>query len=410
MALPAHSKLSASASSRWTQCPGSVPLSIGASDKTSFAALEGTALHAVMEKCLLEGIQAADVAEITITERGEQHKFELNDEQHEAVQFVLDHAYSLKEAGGTLLTETKVLYGRAIGQPDDQAFGTVDIAIVNGKHLHIVDAKFGRRYVDPVENTQMLLYAIGMLDTVEMLEGRMEKVTMHISQPRLAATEPGEGWTRHREEMEDWIAYFQKAAELVAEAGSRPMDKDWQERFLKPTEEGCHFCRAAAHCPALKQVHDGVMAMAAEIISPDDFEVIATDKLAQIDLGEVLRTAPLVRKFLESVETKAMADLLDGKAVDGFKLVQGRQGNRKWSDEQAVVVEFETLGPDLYTKPKVKTPAQVEKALRDAGASKASATEQVDRMTERDPAKPSMVPEAQPGKPWVREADFEIVE
>lgn len=406
MALPAHSKLSASASSRWTTCPGSVPLSVGASDTASYAALEGTALHAVMEKCLLEDIDANDVAEITILERGEEHRFELTDEQQESVQYVLNHARGLVEVGGTLMTEIKVLYGRAIQQPDEQAFGTVDVAIVNGEHLHILDAKFGRRFVDPVENTQMLLYAIGMLDTIELLEGRMDTVTMHISQPRLSGAEPGEGWTVPRDDMEEWITFFTKCASQVEHASKERMDDRWKAAYLNPSEEACHFCRAAAHCPALRQVHDDIAATAKEAADPEDFEVIATDG---IDLGEVLKKAPLVEKFLEAVKTRAMAELLDGKEVTGYKLIEGRQGNRKWGDEKAVASEFQILGPDLYTKPKIKTPAQLEKALRDAGASKTSASEQVNKLTVRDPAKPSMVPAEQPGKPWVAEADFDIV-
>lgn len=409
MALPAHSKLSASASSRWTVCPGSIPLSVGASDKASFAALEGTALHAVMEKCLLQGIDAADVPEITIVERGEKHTFELNDEQHEAVQVVLDKARSLVATDGTLMTETKVLYGRAINQPDAEAFGTVDIAIVNGKHLHIVDAKFGRRFVDPVENTQMLLYGIGMLDTIELLEDRMEQVTMHISQPRLAGGS-AEGWTQNREQMDDWIEFFHKAADRVAQASAQPMTQQWQDKYLKPTEEGCHFCRAAAHCPALRRLNEGMIANAVEAADPADFEVIVSDKLQDFDISEILKQAPLVRRFLDAVEAKAMSDLLDGKQVEGYKLIEGRQGNRKWGDEDAAEEAFADLGTSRYSKPKLLTPAQMVKAIREVkGMSKADAENEVNQMTVRDPAKPSMVPENQPGKPWSAGADFEIV-
>lgn len=409
MSLPAHSKLSASASSRWTTCPGSVPLSVGASDKASYAALEGTALHAVMEKCLLEKIDAADVAEITIVERGVEHQFTLNDEQHDAVQFVLDHARSLVEKNGTLLTETKVLYGRAIDQPDGEAFGTVDVAIVNGDHLHILDAKFGRRYIDPVENTQMLLYGIGMLDTIEMLEGRMASVTMHISQPRLSGAKPGGGWEQDRDQMEVWIDWFKEKAGVVAAASKERMDAAWKKKYLQPSEEACYFCRAAAHCPALRQVHDDIVATAKEVVDPEDFEVIATDK---VNLGEVLQNAPLIKKFLSAVETAAMADLLDGKDVEGFKLITGRLGNRKWGNEKEVIEEFGQLGSDIYTKPGLKSPAQLEKALRDAGVSKAEAAEQVNKKVVRDPAKPSMVPVSQPGEPWAGEVatdEFELV-
>ena len=409
MALPAHSKLSASASSRWTVCPGSIPLSVGASDKASFAALEGTALHAVMEQCLLQGIDAADVPEITIEERGEKHTFVLTDEQHEAVQVVLDKARSLVATDGTLMTETKVLYGRAINQPDAEAFGTVDVAIVNGKHLHIVDAKFGRRFVDPVANTQMLLYGIGMLDTIELLEGRMEQVTMHISQPRLAGG-GSEGWTQDRDQMEVWVGFFRDAAERVSQACSKPMTQQWQDKYLTPSEEGCHFCRAAAHCPALRRLNESVLANAVDAADPTDFEVIVSDKLQDFDIGEILNQAPLVRRFLDAVEAKAMADLLDGKPVEGYKLIEGRQGNRKWGDEDAAVEAFADLGDRRYSEPKLLTPTQMVKTIREVkGMSKTDAENEVNLLTVCDPAKPSMVPENQPGKPWSAGADFEIV-
>lgn len=410
MALPAHSRLSASASSRWTVCPGSVPLSIGAEDRSSYAALEGTALHAVMEKCLIEHLDAADVPSITITDRGEQITFELDDEQHEAVQFVLDHARSLVADNGTLMTETKVLYGSAIGQPDNEAFGTVDVAIVNGKHLHILDAKFGRRYVDPEENTQMLLYGIGMLDTVELLEGPMERVTMHISQPRLRATEPEPGWEVPREDFNRWQEFFREAAAKVASASAEPITDEWQAKYLHPSDEGCYFCRAAAHCPALRKVYDNMVEAAKDAADPDDFDVIVTDKLPRNDLGAVLAQAPLVKRFLEAVEDQAFIDLRDGKAVTGFKLVVGRQGNRKWRDENEVLQVFADLGDDLYQPAKVRTPTQLAKALRDAkNITKKEAEDAVNELVVRDPAKPSIVPETQPGTPWSAEVDFEIV-
>lgn len=153
-------------------------------------------------------------------------------------------------------------------------------------------------------------------------------------------------------------------------------------------------------------MNEQIQAQATEAVGPDDFDIIVTDKT---NLGEVLKTAPLVRRFLEAVETKAMAELLDGQAVEGFKLIQGRLGNRKWSNEEEVRGALSELGDSMFIEPKLKSPAQMEKALRDRGATKTEAAERVDTMTARDPAKPSMVPESQPGRPWSAEADFDIV-
>jgi len=56
-----HAKLSASGSSRWINCPGSVAAESGLPDKSSPFADEGSAAHALAEHCLTQGVSPSDM-------------------------------------------------------------------------------------------------------------------------------------------------------------------------------------------------------------------------------------------------------------------------------------------------------------------------------------------------------------
>lgn len=60
MATTHAKKCGPSAAHRWMVCPGSERLSEGMPDTPSKYALEGTAMHALAEMCLLSGLSPMD--------------------------------------------------------------------------------------------------------------------------------------------------------------------------------------------------------------------------------------------------------------------------------------------------------------------------------------------------------------
>lgn len=409
--MAAHSLLSASAADRWANCPGSVALSQGIPDSGSAAATEGTGLHELLAQCFEAGTDAWEVPSIKFKADGKEHEIELNEEQHGAVQACLDYVRSFE---GSKFYEMSVTYGRTIGQPDEEAFGTADIIVLDGTHLHVMDAKFGRRFVDCVDNKQMLLYGIGVVQALETLGDEIETISLHILQPRVGGKVAKEPWTISRAELDNRAAGFTAHAGEVQTAlktftsGKQP-GVLWAENFLRPSETACNWCRAAAICPALAKVAEDATADAASL---EDFEAVSPlDSYKPEAMAVALSRIPLLETYIKAVQEAAFSRLERGVVVPGYKLIRGREGNRKWGDEKAVIAWAKSQGATdaaIMTEPKLKSPAQlapVMKTLLDC--TKDESVEAVDQHVIRNPAKPSLVKAEVPGEPWTGATDAE---
>lgn len=405
-----HSLLSASAADRWTACPGSVPMSQGIEDSAGAAALEGTALHEVTTACLEKDLDAYEFDRIKFHSDGRDHDVELNDEQREAVQEVVDYVRGIE---GSQFYELTVSYGRAIGQPENEAFGTTDIASLIGTHCDIIDAKFGRRFVGSFQNKQMLLYGIGTVDALEALGDEVTTIGLHIAQPRVGGKVAGDPWVITRDELEVWIDYFKERAEAVQQAIDtyKPHDAEWQNEYLNPGELQCMYCRAAGACPKLRAIANNVGDMMAET---EDFlgefhPVNILDQMPPAQLSLALTWLPLLDTFAKATTKEAFKRLGEGKDVPDYKLIKGRQGHRRWADEAKAKAKAEELGATpaaMYGEPKLKTPAQMQsvfKILLESTTAEAAAA--VDALVVRNPAKPTLAKSEVPGEAWVGSAD-----
>ena len=108
----AHSILSASGAHRWSICPASAYVATQIERKPSgFAAREGTGLHSLVERALLNDYEASHFTTVPIPSAEDEDVIEeepITEEQREAVQIVLDYARNL---GGELHAEQRVYYG-----------------------------------------------------------------------------------------------------------------------------------------------------------------------------------------------------------------------------------------------------------------------------------------------------------
>jgi hypothetical protein len=91
--------------------------------------------------------------------------------------------------------------------------------------------------------------------------------------------------------------------------------------------------------------------------------VILTDEY----LVRLVGRAKALRSYLSDVEEYLEARLLAGEEIEGVKLVDGREGNRAWSNaEQAeTFLKGQGLTQDERCDIKLKSPAQVEKLLKE---------------------------------------------
>jgi hypothetical protein len=368
----AHAKLSPSGAHRWMACPGSVGLEAPFPDQSSSYAAEGTLAHTLASE-YLDGTG--------------QHPFKRIGEQHDVdgftftvtqsmADYVDDYCRLVLDYGerGLLLVEQRVPIGHITGE--EGAGGTSDAIIVDttNRMLLVVDLKYGMGVkVDAGDdNPQLMMYALGALEQCDQL-GEFDQVCMVIHQPRL--NHVSEHWIY----VGDLWAFKRRAAE-AAEATRQP------DAPLVPGEKQCRFCKAKAVCPALAaEVAEVVSGSATldEFVAPD---TTTGDNYLSVAMSKV----DLVEHWCKAVRAEVERRLLAGQSVDGFKLVEGRKGNRKWSSETEVEALFKSfrLRQDEMYDYSLISPTKAEKLLKDTP----KRWEKAEALISRAEGKPSVAP------------------
>lgn len=404
-----HSVFSASSAERWGNCPGSIPYSAGIPRSSSGAADEGTAGHMLADDCLKQGTEPQDYVGEFYDVDGT--AIEITDDLADAVQLYVDYVRGIS---GVRLTEVRVYYAQLLGVDTEEGFGTTDTLIVAGRVLHVIDAKFGRRYVDPIKNKQMILYAAGALDALEAVgeADQIEEIQLHVVQPRVS-TKPIP-YVMPVAELREHVKDLRERAQRVvaAQFTFQPGDTKWQNEYLIPGEYQCQWCPAAATCPALRS-------RATSTTPIDEFELVNTlEALPASTVAENMALVPLLQIWIKAVEHEGFRRLTRGDQVPGFKLVLGREGNRKWSnvDDARNVLENdliaagstpEDISEILFTEPKLLTAPQLEKALKKGKFKDASGTplhEKIADLVVRAPARPTVTTDDDPREKWTEAA------
>lgn len=354
-----HATWSASASERLWNCPGSLALTQGMSDKESHAAAWGTACHEVSEKVLRDGGACIDHLG-TIVETKE-HRIEADEEVAETAQVYVDYVQE-RAAGKKLLIEQRFDLS-SLGTPFD-AGGTGDAVILDGEGgmIEVVDLKGGRGVVvEATGNKQLRTYALG---AVLANPGAWKTVRVTIVQPR--APHP-DGRVRSEEfhvaDLIDW------SLDLL-EAMQRAKDAEADPTAHLSAGDHCTFCKARATCPALAsralaEAHtffdnekDGALTV------PPDPASLTTDQIVK-----VLDAADMIQNWLNAVRAHAQDQAESGVEVPGYVLVPKR-ATRKWVDDLDVFDLALATGREVsefYQEPKLKSPAMVEKLLGKKG-------------------------------------------
>ena len=340
-----HATLSASGASGWMNCYGKPFMEKGLPESSSKYADEGTAAHEVAAMCLEQNQDAAAFAGrmIQVT-RGEgaqatSRSFEVNEEMVEAVQRYVDIVRGL---GGDLMVEQKVDFGNWIGV--ENQFGTSDSLVVLDKELIVVDLKYGKGVrVEAEDNPQLQLYALGCYDIAELAGYEIETVRLMIVQPRLPS-------------VSEWVCSIDdlKAFALEAKIAARHAIHQWEgkaEPKLTPGEKQCRWCKAKATCPAAASLVLNTVSFGAA--SVDDFAdldeaVIGKDSpvyatISEANLGEAMAKVDLIEKWCSAVRAEVERRLVEGKPVDGFKLVAGKKGARAWADKEAAETALKAM-------------------------------------------------------------------
>lgn len=365
----AHALLSASSAHRWLNCPPSAVASELYPRETSEYAAEGTKAHEVAET-MVRLKTGADAETKPIDAPAEMVEHAVN-----YADYILEH---IKGDDAVLLLEQRVDLSPWV----PGGFGTCDCIVLQGTTMDVIDYKYGKGVaVDAVANEQLMLYGLGALNDYGIAYD-VETVRLHIYQPRINNVSV---WAITAADLLAWGEQVKPIAETAAKGEGEYLAGDW-----------CRFCPHAGQCKTLT-------ATCTEFVETHDLRV-AVPVLAPHEVADVLRLEPLVTLWLKRVKSHALAAMLDGKEVPGYKVVEGKLGNRKWTDELAVLDVLTGQGYDRadVTETKLLSPAAMDKAV---GRKKAA--ELLADYIDRAPGAPTIVPESDKRPVYDPTGDFD---
>ncbi len=350
----AHALLSASSAHRWLECPPSAVANEAYPNQDTVFTNEGTLAHEVAEFMARNGYYSKQEAKEGVTV-----------EMVECAKEYADYIEEQKKSNDAIvLLEQRVDFSPWV--PD--GFGTCDCIIIQNETLSIIDYKYGQGVaVSATDNPQMKLYALGAMNDYGIALD-VKKVELHIFQPRL------NNISTDNLTVEELMEWAEKTVKPIAEKAAYGKGK------YAPGEH-CRFCQHGGKCRALTK-------MCTEYLDTHGLRV-ALPVLAPHEVADVLRMEPMITLWLKKVKEQAMTTLMNGDELPGYKLVEGKLGNRKWSSEQAVFEKLTGMGYDEkdITETKVLSPAQMDKAI-----GKKKAEELLEEFIERAPGAPTIAP------------------
>lgn len=336
----AHALLSASGAHRWLHCTPSARLEAMLPDTESEAAKRGTLAHEIAElklQKIFSGLTTRKYnAELKKFRAHELYEPIMDDHTDAYVDYIQSIVHSFPST-------PFVAIERRVDLTDyvPESFGTSDCIIIGDGKLHVVDYKNGQGVPVPAENNpQMMLYALGALKAFSLLFP-IEEVHLAIVQPKVWE-QPSE-WSLPVGELLAWG----EAIKPIAQAAFKGEGE-------YTIGEHCGFCRAKATCRA--RVEHMLDAGSKAQLKPP---LITWD-----EVGDVLRRADGIVSWYNDLKKLALAEVLKGGQVAGWKAVEGR-GSRDYADLDAAFAYLKEMGVDeavLYER-KPLTPAQLEKAL-----------------------------------------------
>lgn len=336
-----HARLSPSGAGRWVKCPGSIAMCEQFPEQgRSESAEEGTAAHWVASEALegkpvpTLGVQAPNGVIIT-------------QEMVECANVYVRAALEAAQGCSNYNVEQHIVCDPV----HPECHGTPDLFYFQPatSELHVWDYKNGYTIVEPYENYQLIIYAIGALWKLAGINsvtfaGIMQGTTvvLHIVQPRpFHISGPIREWRVRASELQPYLEDLRQASVEALSGNGRCT-----------SGPHCRYCNGRRGCPTLQM---------AAMISVDYTSSTAACQLSPAALAIELRTlqrcAELVKARITGMEQQAMGMIKNGTPVPGFILEVGK-GRPVWTKPVGEVLALgEMLGLDLSVPREAVTPA-----------------------------------------------------
>ena len=363
--MTGHAKLSPSKRSRWALCPGSIREEAKYPDEGSGpAAIDGTHSHTLLEYCVNERVKAHSLVGELFTDHD--GSFHVDADRAARVQTALDYidnrAVEMGLFGVKIISEQKVDPEHLLGR--DDLLGTVDVQIIGGTTIELIDYKDGMGIVSAKGNLQLEQYAYGVLAGYKLPVNGIypfSTVRMTIIQPKLVMRGMN-AISSHDVSVADLL---ENMGTIVKQAAAT----DQPDAPLVPGDSQCKFCRAKGSCAALASNVMKEVGIRFQPVGSNTLDIAqqSADRepstMDDAQIAQIMEAAPLMRQLLEGVEKEALRRLKAGQSIAGLKLVNGR-GSRTWSlTEEEIATRLIKMGVpkgNVY-ETKLVSPAKAEK-------------------------------------------------
>lgn len=384
MAPQNHALLAPSASSRWLRCPASVIWTSRAPRGESSAfAREGTWAHALAERYLRAGIDGTPDSEVRFTDEEVTAIVAAGLDPDDFVPPVLEYVNYVRCIPGMLLVEQELDLEQITGEKG--AKGTSDAVVIDDSgELHIIDLKYGRgEQVEADHNSQLAIYAGAALAAFGFMAD-LKIVNLHIVQPRL---DHAVVWTAPLDVFEPFLEDIRKGAAKALRLFEAVGDGAPAESEYHPGPVACRWCSFRGQCGALA----GYALTSAGLELPDSIK----PKIDGEALADLLARVDLIQSWLKDLGATAHDALLSGEKIPGYKLVEGRAGPRKLSDEgkaEKLLKGWKVPAEVRYVKSLI-SPTAAEKLVKQKTLT-ADQWRDLNSVITREPGKLTVVPES----------------
>lgn len=335
-----HSPLGGSGAHRFLACPRSVQLSRGIVESESEHAALGTAAHALGERCIKTGRDPWEFI------GGKAKGIEIDKDMADAVHVYTSFARSARDDANQGNRWVELPFHCPDLHP--LYYSTADLVDLyeDRRHLEITDYKHGAGIVVEAENNaQLMMYACGVLEHLGLWQSVLT-VTMRIVQPRgFHFDGPIREHTMPVADLRAWLYDVLLPGMEATKAADAPT----------ASGDHCRFCPARSHaCPQLMEDMEELETMVERVN-----EAGGAGELTNEEVGRFLNLLELAKIVGKAASETAFARMQNGQSVPGYKLSAART-NREWKEgaEKALRRKF---GDKVYTEPKLKSPAEIDK-------------------------------------------------